>query len=59
MKRCFVGTWTSPGLVLTPAGLELSLGREWEMEETDALPWQCSEQLPSAQLPFLPLSIVC
>lgn len=30
MKRCFVGTWTSPGLVLTPAGLELSLGRERE-----------------------------
>lgn len=29
VKRCFVGTWTSPELVLMPAGLELSLGREW------------------------------
>lgn len=28
VKRCFVGTWTSPGFVLTLAGLELSLGRE-------------------------------
>lgn len=28
MKRCFVGTWISPGMVLTPAGLELSLGGE-------------------------------
>lgn len=28
MKRCFVGTWISPGIVLTPTGLELSLGRE-------------------------------
>lgn len=52
MKRCFVGTWIFPGLVLMPKGLGLSLGRNGEMEETDVLPWQCREQLPWAQASF-------